>query len=253
MRIKVFGERNTGTNALESLIRLNSRSVVLPGSLAALDADATDRLRGLRKSGAPAAQVEAWVDAVFEGKDPSQQWKHCATLFETPGALADDTHVVFLIRHPLSWLLSLYRNPYHCLVAMPDRFVDFVALPWKTTARDRLDGAVLTPPALYEAKLASYRRFMIRLDAAGIGQTVLRFEDVVMRQVDCFTALRPVLSDPSPTPRPVERSWKDKRQTLDDLRAYYSEERWREDIETEALERIAIDPEILAWAGYDLA
>lgn len=51
MNIKVFGERNTGTNALISVIRGNSGSIVYPSVLAEISPDARKNLAIMMKLG----------------------------------------------------------------------------------------------------------------------------------------------------------------------------------------------------------
>ncbi len=49
MKIKIFGERNTGTNALTKILRDNSHSVIHPGTMAELDVQALEWANSLKK------------------------------------------------------------------------------------------------------------------------------------------------------------------------------------------------------------
>ena len=233
--VKIFGERNTATNALKALIETNSASRVFPSVSAELDPTSTERLRALkaeRQAANPVAfaiEREAEINRIFAGQPASHAWKHCATRFESVESLAGAL-VVFCVRHPLSWLLSLFRNPYHHQTQLPDTFEQFLEAEWRLTQRDNLPAPALLPHLLYEAKLQSYRACMQHLEAAGIAFRVVPFEDIVIRQEAVFEALAPALREASDTCAPITRSTKDRAKTIDHYIAYYGAERWRDEI-----------------------
>jgi hypothetical protein len=142
---KIFGERNTSTNALKQIIESNSFSRCCPSTSKELDPDLARRLGRLQNRSR--AAVEAEIDRVFARNTDRESWKHCATNFENAGSFAD-LQIFFLVRHPASWLLSLFRNPYHILGKRPDRLADFLEYPWKTVGRERLGQATFTPLSL---------------------------------------------------------------------------------------------------------
>ena len=189
--VKIFGERNTATNALRALIETNSASRALPGVSSEIDPAVVERLRALRQAFAAKDPVqflqarEHEIDRVFAGQPPSHTWKHCATRFGAVESLSDAL-VVFCVRNPLSWLLALYRNPYHLQTTQPGSFEQFLEAEWTLTQRDNLPCAALLPHQLYEEKLQSYAVCMRQLEAAGIPCRVLRFEDIVLQQEAVF-------------------------------------------------------------------
>jgi hypothetical protein len=234
-RVKIFGERNTATNALKALIETNSAARVLPSISSEIDPGVLERLRLVRAS-CPAADPvihqharEAEIDKVFAGQPPSHAWKHTATVFDQIASL-DDALVLFCVRHPLSWLLALYRSPYHLQGPRARSFPRFVAAEWRLTQRDNLPCTALLPHALYEAKLRSYQACIVQLEAAGIPYQVLRFEDIVLRQEAVFAGMAVQLEDPAVQCTPVARSTKDKAKDLGHYIDYYGAERWREEI-----------------------
>src|SRR5436190_895293 len=106
--VKIFGERNTATNALAKVIALNSGARCLPSTAAELDPDSARQARWSLTQ----RSKERKIDAIFSGRGPLEAWKHCATNFPDASAFASAL-VVFTLRHPASWLLSLYKHPYH--------------------------------------------------------------------------------------------------------------------------------------------
>jgi hypothetical protein len=252
MRIKIFGERNTGTNLLRQLIGRNSASEVLPGTHDEIDQAAAAELRALKAAGADNAARQAWLDAYLGPQPIERQWKHAATRFDDPGALPADILVVLTTRHPLSWLLSLHRHAQDRLGEPPDDFLDFLAFDWPLLARDRLGPGSLTPPALWQAKLAASRSFAAELRARGRPVAVLPFELLATDQRAAFESLRPHLDRPADRPAPIEASTKRTPKDAAFYRDRYGEERWRDELPSGARAALRLDPGLLAWAGYAL-
>lgn len=228
--VKIFGERNTGTNALKRIIEQNSAARCLP-------ANAIDL--------APAASRRAWksftnrtrerrFDAVFAGRSPLESWKHCATDFSDASVFAG-VLVLFTVRHPASWVLSFFKRPYHQLGWRPyhqlgwrgRNLEEFIRTPWKTVEREYLDCATLRPLQLYQRKLESYLGLGDRLERLGIPYRFVRFEDLVLHQGEVFAGIAPSLLHPTRNFRELTESTKDKSKTLEDYQRYYGEEKWR--------------------------
>lgn len=205
--LKIFGERNCGTRVLGRLLEESLGVRCLPGTAAELNPNAFGKIRG----------DEAEIDAVFEGADAAHAWKHCATYFDDVASL-DHCLTLFVVKHPLAWLASLYDRPYHQLGHRAGSIAELAATPWKTITRDRLGRRCFKPLELYRAKLASYFELAPR-----VACEFVRFEDLVL---DPEAVLRR-LGHAGPFV-PHELSTKDDSKTATDYRAYYGEERWRE-------------------------
>lgn len=231
-KLKLFGDRNTGTIALTRLVNANSATRVLPASVPTLPLPAPIRKRlqqGLQKL--EPERREARLDTIFRLSPVRWTWKHAATHF-TPAEMARfrDVPVVILVRHPASWLRSLHRNPYHALAPVPERLEDFVAMSWPTVGRERLGSRVLTPVTLYNEKIASYLAFADALVGMGGKVEFVRFEDFVIDQLAVFERLRPLLRAPKADPSPVLRSTKDRERDHRYYADYYGRELWRAEI-----------------------
>jgi hypothetical protein len=225
--VKIFGERNTATNALKQIIESNSESHCCP-------ATKTD----LGKPFGPFQTFvfkhsprwgEALIDRAFEGVDASRAWKHCATDFRTAADLAGKT-VFFCVRHPGSWLLSIFRNHYHAIDELPTELGEFINYSWRTVKRERLGKKRYTPLDLYMKKLESYRHLIGLLEMDDIDYRFVRFEDVVLAQGRMFSELRPLLKNPTNEFCELRKSTKSATKTLIDYQNYYGAEHWREEL-----------------------
>jgi hypothetical protein len=208
MKVKIFGERNTGTRALTGLLERNSIAQCLPGTEKEL---APERFLEIHKD-------EPAMDELFSTVPAAFAWKHCATYFDDISSL-EDCQIIFTVRHPLSWLVGLFDRPYHHLAPIPDTIAEFASQPWKTVKREYLGERSYTPLELYRQKLLSY------LSAPFEGRFV-KFEDIVLdpeevlRSFGSETAILLLDSTKPNDPR-----------SLKDMQAYYREERWRERID----------------------
>lgn len=228
MNIKVFGERNTGTNALISVIRENSSSKIYPSVLAEVSPETRAQLAMLMKLGISIKGKEQLIDSGFKGQPILRQWKHAATYFETD-SIPDDVHFIFMTRHPLSWLIGLYQKPYHILSPRPDSLLDFANMNWETVGRDNLQHKTFKPLELYVEKLRSYQHLISALKAKNIGYSVIKFEDFVTNQAKTFETLRPHLTNPANKFRELTKSTKESNKDSEFYHNYYLNEAWRKE------------------------
>jgi len=249
MKIKVFGERNTGTNALMSVIRGNSQSVILPSVLAEVSPEARKNLAVMMSLGISTKGKEQLIDAAFKGRPVLEQWKHAATYFDV-NDIGNDVHFVFTVRNPLSWLIGLFQKPYHLLSAMPDNLVDFSKMDWETVGRDNLPKKTYKPLELYVAKLRSYRNLMTKLEQNGIGFTVIKFEDFVTDQKQVFENLKPHLDNPASIFRELTKSTKEANKDSAFYRNYYANEVWRQEYPDIEKVTLPTNTEIFKFFGY---
>jgi hypothetical protein len=223
--VKIFGERNTGTNALSRIIEANSEARCLPATSGELNPllgriGNTEWLPGKRMR-------ERLLDSIFEGQSPLSAWKHCATNFPD-AAPFDGMLVLFTIRHPASWVVSLFKHPYQRVGRRPATLAEFLNSEWETAGRERLGRATIRPLELLQAKLDSYLGFAAELAKRGIAHRFLRFEDIVLNQTKLYSMIAPELENSRADFHQLESSTKDRSKTLDDYRNYYGNERWRE-------------------------
>lgn len=238
--VKIFGERNSGTNALTWLVRQNSSSLILPSGEFDLDAQKARHAW----EGHEAPERERLIDQLYEALPDRLSWKHCATHFDSVSNF-EHTLVLICIRHPASWLVGLYRNPYHILSRKPGSLEEFLNCEWKTVRRERLGGASIRPLDLYNEKLTSYLSFANRLHSAGIASAFVRHEDLLLRPKQAFASIRSELSEPRKLFRPRLTSTKHRAPhdpncrdypslkmgtPLFLMKRYYKKEVWRESL-----------------------
>ncbi|WP_395689188.1 hypothetical protein [Aestuariivirga sp.] len=248
MQIKIFGERNSGTNALAAMIGANSASRLLPGTIPELNTETAKHVARMRRNGCSVHMIESEIDHAFKDQSINHQWKHTATNFDLYDIPAD-THYVFIVRNPLSWVLSLFKSPYHILVERPQSFEAFYSMSWKTLGRDNLAYEWCKPIDLYKFKLQSYRSFIYRLLGANRSFTILHFEKLIQRQETCFFQLRPYLDNPAVIFSEFTRSTKDHTKSLSHYKQYYGSEEWRQEIEPAILDEYTFDEDL--WSFFE--
>ena len=227
MQIKIFGERNTATNALTQVIRKNSETKVLPGTMGELSPSTRKHLDFCLKHGISVKEKEAIIDQVFAGRGLLEQWKHSATYYNVEEI--EGVHFIFTVRNPLSWLVGLYRKPYHLLGEKPSSLLEFAQKPWRTVQRDNLPNQQYKPLELYAEKLQSYIDLIEKLEAKSISYSIIRFEDFVADQQGAFDKLVVYLDKPSECFEMLNTSTKDNNKDADFYKKYYANERWRID------------------------
>lgn len=250
-KVKIFGERNTSTNAMKKLVQANSSCRTLPAVVSELPQSQTLNLKMMPPKKAGVLVQEAFIDKMFQGRRPRQSWKHTATNFKKISDF-EGVFTIIMVRDPASWLQALKRRPYHMLQRMPEDLGKFVVHKWRTAGRERLDRAVMTPATLWNTKMACYSDFIEQLKTAGHAHLIIHFEDFAMDQAAVFEKIRPYLQGVPEEITLIESSTKDSHKDREYYRRYYGNKEWLQKIEPEALEVINanIDWDIAARFGY---
>ncbi len=241
--LKLYGERNTGTNYLERLAALNLDATVLPGST-------PPWLRRLLGEG------EGWRDVYFRLTwSRNLGWKHAVApspqVLERKGAWAKRLAVITLTKNPYSWLLSLHRNPYHQQGTEPT-FEAFLETPWQTVGRERHTGVFPHPVALWNVKNASY----LALAGGDAPCANLKYEDLLAdpeatlrgATAACDLAMHdgPFRNVTSSTKGEAGRDFQSYQDT-------YLYERWKANLTTRSIDFINryLDPALMTAFGYE--
>lgn len=243
--LKVYGERNTGTNYLRDLIGLNLSVQLLrdtmPYSWAAL------QLLLPGKEGLPDFYFQRY------GQE-NLGWKHClppqGETLQGYAGCTPETGFITLTKNPYSWLLSLHRRPYH-YQGKTGSFDDFIRAPWKTVGREWAPQAFPNPIALWNAKNRAYIALRDTLPCLNLSyEALLDNPAMLLEEIGTHFEL-PRKSDQF---RNKESSTKLDRNKHDDYRAYYLEEQWRSKLSTEQLAWInaEVDQGLMAAFGYDV-
>jgi len=256
--VKIYGERNTNTNYLSKLIQLNLDVV---------------ELRGVAPGPILKAQHALWgkewlIDSYFKLIYPRNLgWKHTRVKaikkLNTYQLYHRNLFFITITKNPYSWLLSLYRNPYHQQNGWVSDFETFLATPWKTTRRDNCAKILNTPIELWNLKNASYLQLdnsktfnttteqIFESPKAVIDQICSRLS--IKRKSDEFVNYQRSTKDADEFVN-YQRSTKDENQNYDYYRNYYLKEIWRQDLSKKALAIIGeiIDQDLMRYFGYEV-
>lgn len=179
-KIKIFGERNTGTRAVAQMLR-PVRGITtgfrLPDEKS-LGLVAMQLMATLEKAH-PEVFPEFQIDIRVTSGKAVHAWKHSAPPIDGSYA-ATNASVLFLVRDPYSWIASFFRNPYDVRGGHPDTLAAFLKRPWSTMKRDNIGPDLDSPMRLWNEKLRAYLAFA---SAAPVPSTVLYFEAFVLEPV----------------------------------------------------------------------
>lgn len=241
-RVKIYGERNTGTSYLEALLVRNLAVDCLRGGVP----------RSIRRFFTDSERARDWYFRATHRKNLG--WKHACVPTESQLAAAgpDPTQVLFLTltKNPYAWLLSLYRQPYHAKREYAS-FGQFLREPWETVGRENAPPAFASPVEMWNLKNAAY------LTLAGYTTTIhCRYEDLLADPLGFLEKLcckHGIQTRQNPFGNVLEAMKRQGRgKTFDDYRTYYLEERWRTELDDDCIELIneRLDCDVLARFGY---
>lgn len=240
-RVKIYGERNTGTSYLEALLARNLHVDCLRGGVP----------RSIRRLFPNSEITRDWYFRATEWRNLG--WKHA---IPNPNQRATPRHAsprppfLTLTKNPYAWLHSLYRQPYHAR-RQYSSFKQFLGEPWETVGRENAPAAFSSPVEMWNQKNAAYLRLA--------GQTTVvhcRYEDLL---VDPLGFLDELCGEHGiqPRRRPFENvheamKRRDRGKTFDDYRSYYLNERWRGELDDDCVRLIneRLDPEVLSSFQY---
>lgn len=241
--IKIYGERNTGTNYLLKLFRRNLEA---------------DLLRGVVPwfVRIPFPQSELARDLYFAITSRwNLGWKHC--LAPLPSAVRsmrgyrDSLLFVTLTKNPYSWLVSLHRHPHHYRSEL-GTFQQFLSAPWATVRRENTVSEYPNPITMWNEKNAAYLRL-----AAEMPTVNLRYEDLLAdpERTVVQLATRYSISMSRPDFANVIASTKEREGAKDFsyYQNYYLHEQWRAKLQASALHTINryLDFDLMRQFGYE--
>jgi hypothetical protein len=239
--LKLYGERNTGTNYLSRLLDLNLEARLLRGV-------APPCLRRLFPRSELARDL--YFTLTF-GRNLG--WKHSVAPsvreIEATGLHSPRLFFVTLTKNPYAWLLSLYRNPYHYR-GQAASFEDFLAAPWRPVRRARATAVYENPVVMWNEKNASY----IRL-AAGLSTINLRYVDLLSDPERAVARIASAwgIDWKASRFRNLEQSTKERNEkSFSYYQDYYLQRRWREELSSGRLDLVNryLDPHLMETFGY---
>lgn len=250
--LKVYGERNTGTNYLVDLIALNIPMAMLPGTVPRSVGRLQRLLPGRLQRLLPGRE---WLRDRYFAANSSVNlgWKHRLVdphTLATECPRVDRIAFVTLTKNPYSWLLSMYRRPYH-QHRRGMSLDDFLRAGWPTVVRESGPPSFASPVELWNRKNAAYLTL-----AAAYPTVNLRYEDLL---ADPEGPIRSIRSRFCPAETEVEfhnsvqaTKKKDGQKDFYYYRDYYLQERWRDKLSRDAILYInsKLDASIAERYGY---
>jgi hypothetical protein len=247
-RVKLYGERNTGTHYLARLVRVNLEACPLESIEPRVVRQAARRLR--------AAEMirDVYYSLTFRR---NLGWKHMnpRTLEQLRQLQIDVSGLrfVLLTKNPYSWSVSMLRNPYHLGVERPITIDELVQRRWRCSRRENMGKASASLIDIWCTKARSYLNLLDEARAC-----LVRYEDLL---VDPSASIASVaaqlgLQRRSETFVNVDASAKQegraKGRTFDSYRQYYVNEEWRKSLTPTAINAInsQLDPEVMQRIGY---
>ena len=235
MIIKIFGERNTGTNYLEKLIKLNFPQFCLlegtsPKFVRAFSYLFKDRLSN---------QI---IDFYFsKTKMQNLGWKHACPiefiLYESFASKKKQKILfVCLVKNPYSFLLSLYKKPYHILSSHKS-FSEFIRTTYSPHKRENINEEQIKIVDLWNIKIQAYKELKmdIRFDAVFI-----KYEDLLVNINGPLSALakKSASIKTANFKNFTKPAKKDNIKSFDYFKEYYMTEKWKEKFSTEDIDFI---------------
>lgn len=244
-KVKIVGERNSGTNLLEQLIVSNFDVDLLKFS--------PSKFQLFLLKNVKYDVVQDLIHSAHQKKDLG--WKHGIPLVKNIDRFKQNQLAITSIsKNPYAFLLSLYRRPYHFKGTLAPTFSEFIKQPWISRRRDNCPTRTLSSPVeLWNCKNAGYQRLSAQLATTFFKlkyEDLLLFPEQTLDQIKHHFQLIP-LND---TYTLIESSTKGDRQNFADYAAYYGNENWKQNLTHDDVEEInqRLNHQLLAELGYEL-
>lgn len=244
--IKIYGERNTNTNYISELIKLNLYAEEIMGVAPYYILKLQDKLPG-----------HEWLRDLYFKVAFSQNlgWKH--TCVKSANELYSH-HLVkkhrpaflTITKNPYSWLLSLYNRPYHQYYLEKPCFEKFLVTPWKAVGRDNTEKILSSAIELWNIKNRSYLQ-LLKLNVLNITtEEIFENPEAIINRV-CEKFL---IEKKSNKFVDYEKSTKSSNQDSAYYRDYYLNEKWRDKISDQSIDIInkALDKGLMDHFNYQI-
>ena len=230
---KIYGERNSGTNFLEKLIDENFEIKERPKasllqkklfreqrllyqrfakSLKSTEKNKNSRNLSLHIVKQRMLDIERSIKFNQE-----MGWKHTKVDYEKISSVPnfEKTFIIFLIRNPWNFALSLYKKPYNLIPPMGNKtFSEFIRSPILVNERDGFLNTTLiaNPLELWRQKTLSYIQFHRKSPENSL---IVSYEDIVLNTSQFVDSLETKLNRSSQVLRIPLTSVKDDDRTYE--------------------------------------
>lgn len=244
--VKIYGERNTGTNYLSALMELNFFCRQLPGFV-------PKAVMGLQLLLPGREGVrDYWFEKTFSR---NLGWKHMqvqpADQLQQVATFSAALHFLTLTKNPYSWLLSMHRRPYHQHYRTAMSLEEFLEASWQLAGRDNVGQPVANPIELWNIKNRSYENLADRFPVLQLTYESLLCDPLeTLKQIEDEFQLKRLNSEL----QNYEQSTKDSDRDAAYYRDYYLKERWRSKLSRKAVQIINqyLDKDLVDRFGYQV-
>ncbi len=240
-KIKIYGERNTGSRYLGSLVGLNLAAELLRGDVPRIVRKLSQKNEALR---------DLFFKITFRR---NLGWKHrmAPTAKELKNIPLDEILFLTITKNPYPWLLSLYQRPYHQQKKWKS-FEQFLQSPWKTVGRENYSAPFPNPIVIWNQKNRAYLNLKNHASTYNICYEDLLEcpEDIIANIVAEFPITRQKNSFENIT-ETTKRE--DQGKNFDYYRQYYLGEQWKEKLDAASVEIINtyLDRDLMTKFGYE--
>jgi hypothetical protein len=231
MYCKIFGERNTGTNFLTKIIRLNTDLQHIDSSSIRRSSQKKDAIirnciqKNLIPVSAPIINqylaplvLDRFIDEQREDEFAiTFGWKHARILKDKimQSQRYSDTLFICLIRNPWRFISALHKRPYNLFPKVKCTLEEFIAMPCLANQRDGLeDLLVINPVDFWNQKVSSYFSFADESNQV----LIIYYEELVcdpesfLNKLRTFCKVSDKMTIPSNSTKGDPRSFDDYRQ-----------------------------------------
>jgi hypothetical protein len=248
-KIKIYGERHTGTKYLYLLIVLNLHAKLIPGG-----EDLTKWYFKYAKEGSWLFELTS--DLYFKTHfSETLGWKHillpATETYAQAGITPEDTLFLTLTKNPYSWLLSLYQNPWHAFQKYVS-FDEFLKTTWKTRWRENAPKEFATPMEIWNQKNSAY----LRLKKSQWNTINLTYESLIADPEKWVNQISQKIKTSKKSEKFLNREATTTKfapgKTYSDYRDYYLQEQWKTRLNNHQVGIINqhLDEELMAEFGY---
>ncbi|MCB0166338.1 MAG: hypothetical protein KDI79_19060 [Anaerolineae bacterium] len=181
-----------------------------------------------------------WKHSLVKPVDQLRQYTICS----------DSLLFLTLTKNPYSWLLSLYRRPYHHLWREKPDFETFLTAPWRTVGRENAPDQFSSPVELWNQKNGSYLQLQPQFPTLNLRYEALLADpegavEAVRNITSCDWKQRPFVN--------IDGATKRDEKNFTFYRNYYLKEQWQEKLSPRSIELIneRLNDEILEAFQYD--
>ncbi|BBL75934.1 hypothetical protein [Methylomagnum ishizawai] len=269
--LKIYGERNTGTNLISEIFKNQGVIQELPSSFIMrgfkndsepyLKRFADLKSKYLPKAGAVDENIKKLIreriydDAVHYDRYECLGWKHCrpnkSILLHDKNRFKKTLFIV-ITKHPYFWVKSFYKNCYHNLTGVKIKkigFEDFLEMPWVSCARDWVDKTIFDSVLeLYRDKINGY----VELSDYAEHFIHIQYESLINSPDKYLDRVRSIISEDFPLLQMINESAKKDGNTMNDYRKKYDIKKVVcEDFFIDAIEKY-FTQESISMFGYDI-